>query len=224
MHKGKFVSYYRVSTEMQGRSGLGLDAQRKAVMDYLNGGPWELIAEFTEVESGRRKERPQLKAALDLCLRHRATLVIAKLDRLARNVAFVSAMLESKIKFIAVDMPEADLAFLQIAAVFGEWEARRISERTKAALAAARRRGKALGWAIPSRRHDQRTAALRGAMANRSRALLFAINIVPIIDAIRSAGVGTLAGIADALNARGISTSRGGKWHATTVKNVLNRA
>ena len=107
-----------------------------------------MVGEFTEVESGRKSTRPQLKAALDLCRKQKATLVIAKLDRLARNVAFVSSLLESHAKFVAVDMPEADVTFLQMAAVFGEWEARRISERTTAALAAVRARGKPLGWAI----------------------------------------------------------------------------
>jgi DNA invertase Pin-like site-specific DNA recombinase len=223
MHKGKFVAYYRVSTERQGRSGLGLDAQKKAVTDYLNGGPWELTSEFTEVESGRRKDRPQLKTALDLSRRQRATLVIAKLDRLARNVAFVSALLESNVKFIAVDMPEADVTFLQMAAVFGEWEARKISERTKAALAAARARGRQLGWSIPSRKAEQRAAALRGAAVNRERAHSFAANVVPVVNAIRSAGIHSLSGIADALNARGITTARGGRWYATTVLNVLGR-
>jgi DNA invertase Pin-like site-specific DNA recombinase len=215
------VSYFRVSTDRQGRSGLGLDAQRKAVADYLNAGTWTLAGEFTEIESGRRRDRPYLKAALDMCRRQKATLIIAKLDRLARSVAFVSALLESKVKFLAVDMPEADVTFLQMAAVFGEWEARKISERTKVALAAAKARRTALGWSIASRRHEQRAAAERGAASNRTRAEQFAKNVLPIVASIQSTGIVTLAGIADALNARGVATARGGKWHATTVRNLV---
>jgi DNA invertase Pin-like site-specific DNA recombinase len=147
--------------------------------------------------------------------------VIAKLDRLARNVAFVSALLESNVRFVAVDMPEADVTFLQMAAVFGEWEARKISERTKSALAAAKARGRALGWSKPSRRSEQRAAASRGAASNKSRAIQFATNVVPIIESVQKAGVNSLAGIAEALNARGVATSRGGTWHPTTVKNVM---
>src|SRR5450755_2665119 len=119
MATGTFISYFRVSTQKQGISGLGLDAQRKAVCDYLNGGSWQLAGEFVEVESGKRHDnRPQLRAALEACRRQRATLVIAKLDRLARNVAFISALLESKVRFVAVDMPEADVTMLQMMAVF----------------------------------------------------------------------------------------------------------
>jgi DNA invertase Pin-like site-specific DNA recombinase len=224
MPTGQFVSYHRVSTERQGRSGLGLDAQKKAVSDYLNGGSWELLGEFVEIESGRKKDRPQLKAALDMCRRQKATLVIAKLDRLARNVAFVSALLESKVRFVAVDMPEADVSFLQMAAVFAEWEARKISERTKAALAAAKARGTALGWSIASRRDEQQVAAKRGAASNHDRASRFAANALPVIENIQRAGISTLSGIAEALNARGINTARGGKWHPATVKNLMRTA
>jgi len=223
MPTGQFVSYHRVSTERQGRSGLGLEAQKKAVTDYLNGGSWELLGEFVEVESGRKRDRPQLKAALDMCRRQKAILVIAKLDRLARNVAFVSALLESKVRFVAVDMPEADVTFLQMAAVFGEWEARKISERTKSALAAAKARGKALGWSMPTRHDEQRIAATRGAASNSDRASRFAANILPVIESIQRAGIITLSGIADALNARGVATARGRQWYPTTVKAVLDR-
>lgn len=221
MAKGNFIAYYRVSTVRQGQSGLGLEAQRKAVSDYLNGGSWALAGEFTEVESGRKKSRPQLRAALAACRKQKATLLIAKLDRLARNVAFISALLESKVKFIAVDMPDADVAFLQIVAVFAEWEAKKISERTKSALAAARARGKALGWAIENRRHEQAQCARMGAAANRDRARQFASNVLPIVRDIRKAGVNTLDGIATALNARGVATARGGEWYPTTVRNLL---
>ncbi len=128
-----YVTYYRVSTQRQGQSGLGLEAQRSAVQAYLAGK--EIIAEFTEVESGRKTDRPQLAAALALAKKQKATLVIAKLDRLARNVHFISGLLESNVQFVAADMPEADRTFLQMAAVFAEWEAKKISERTKSAQA-----------------------------------------------------------------------------------------
>ena len=223
MATGQFVAYFRVSTDRQGRSGLGLEAQRASVDTYLNGGNWKLLGDFTEVESGRRKDRPQLLAALELCRRQKATLVIAKLDRLARNVAFISALLESKVKFVAVDMPEADNTFLQMVAVFAEWEARKISERTKAALAAAKSRGKKLGWSMPSRRHQQRPAAQRGAKTNQARAVQFAANVLPVVDSIKRAGIVSRHGIAKALNDRGISTARGGRWYATSVRNVESR-
>jgi DNA invertase Pin-like site-specific DNA recombinase len=223
MQQNSYVTYYRVSTDRQGRSGLGLDAQRKAILEHLHCVSGDLLREYTEVESGRRKDRPQLLAALELCRRSKSVLLIAKLDRLARNVAFVSALLESRVKFIAVDMPEADVTFLQMAAVFGEWEARKISERTKAALAASKMRGNALGWSIPSRKPEQRMASMRGASANKELAARFATNIAPIIRSIQEAGITSLNGISAALNARGIATARGGAWHAGGVKNILIR-
>ena len=221
MSESRYVAYYRCSTDKQGKSGLGLEAQQFAVGEYLKSAQGRLAGEFTEVESGRRKNRPELSAALELCRRSRATLVIAKLDRLARNVAFVSALLESRIKFVAVDMPEADITFLQMAAVFGEWEARKISERTKAALAAAKIRGTVLGWAAPDRAGDQRQASQRGVVALKTRAMLFAANTLPVVESIRRSGVTSLSGLADALNARGISTQRGARWYPTTVRNLL---
>jgi DNA invertase Pin-like site-specific DNA recombinase len=216
-----YVSYKRVSKERQGRSGLGLEAQEAALREYLKVSQGKLIGEYTEVESGRRTDRAQLAAALDHCRKCRATLVIAKLDRLARNVAFTSSLLESRVRFIAVDMPEADVTFLQMASVFAEWEARRISERTKAALAAAKARGTVLGWAMPSRQGGQREASRRGSAALRARASRFAANVRPIIESIQRSGIQTLSGIAETLNVRGVQTDRGGRWHATTVRNVL---
>jgi DNA invertase Pin-like site-specific DNA recombinase len=223
MTSGRFVSYHRVSTEKQGRSGLGLEAQRKAVADYLNGGEWELLNEFVEIESGRRKERPQLKAALDMCKREKATLVIAKLDRLARNVAFVATLLEGRVKFVCCDMPEADSTMLHIYSAMAEREAIKTSERTKAALAAAKARGTRLGWSIPSRVEEQRAASAHGAIANRKLAQQFAMNVLPVIESIRAAGITSLAGLAQALNARGVATARGGRWHAATVRRLTSR-
>lgn len=223
MATGKYCAYYRVSTDRQGKSGLGLEAQRKAVADFLNGGSWELVTQFTEVESGTRRDRPELEKALDFCRRQKCTLVIAKLDRLARNVHFISGLLESRVDFVCADMPEADRTFLQMAAVFAEWEARKISERTKAALAAARARGRQLGFANPRKLPHQRTASERGAAGNRVKADTYAANVLPIVEQIRSSGATSYRAIADALNARGITTARGGKWHAATVRNICTR-
>ena len=140
-HFGRFVAYYRVSTDKQGQSGLGLDAQRQAVMNYLNGGPWKLVDEFTEVESGNSNARPQLQKALAACRRHKAKLVIAKLDRLSRNLAFIATLMDSGVEFVATDNPHANKLTVHILAAVAEHEREAISERTKAALAAAKRRG-----------------------------------------------------------------------------------
>ena len=144
-HSGKFVAYYRVSTDRQGKSGLGLDAQREAVTSYLNGGSWQLVQELVEVESGKRADRPQLAAALAACRKHKAKLVIAKLDRLSRNLAFIATLMDSGVEFVAVDNPHANRLTVHILAAVAEHERVMISERTKAALAAAKARGTQLG-------------------------------------------------------------------------------
>lgn len=219
-----FVSYYRVSTDRQGRSGLGLDAQRAAVAHFLNGGAWTLVAEFTEVESGKRADRPELAAALEACRRLKATLVIAKLDRLARNVAFIANLMESGVEFIAVDFPTANRLTLHILAAVAEHERAMIAERTKAALQAAKARGTALGWANPARHEDQRRATRTGAALRRAQADRHATHVRPIVREVQAADITTLSGIAAALNARGVRTARGGAWHASTVRNLLARA
>jgi DNA invertase Pin-like site-specific DNA recombinase len=177
MANGKFIAYYRVSTARQGASGLGLEAQQEAVSQFLKGGSWELIGTFTEVETGKGADalarRPQLKAALDACRKQGATLVIAKLDRLARNVHFVSGLMESKVKFVACDMPEANELTIHIMAAFAEHEAKRISQRTKDALAIARARGVRLGKAGAANLRpniEQRQAEAKG-FAERLRPL-----------------------------------------------------
>lgn len=145
MAEGVFVSYLRVSTDRQGRSGLGLEAQREAVTTFLNGGNWKLAAEVIEIESGKKADRPKLAEAIKLCRLYGAKLIIAKLDRLARNVAFVSNLMESGVEFTACDFPQANRLTVHILAAVAEHEAKAISERTKAALAAAKRRGRKLG-------------------------------------------------------------------------------
>jgi len=223
MATGNFIAYYRVSTDRQGKSGLGLEAQRDAVETFLNGGNWQLVAEFTEIESGKRNDRPELAAALDACRHQKAQLVIAKLDRLARNVHFISGLMESGVDFVAADMPEANKLTVHLLAAVAEHEREQISARTKAALAAARARGKRLGWAMPERKHEQRQAALKGAEAVVGKADTFAANVAPIIREVQAAGITTLQGMADALNARGIKTARGRQWAPATVRNVLLR-
>ncbi len=224
MANGKFIAYYRVSTDRQGKSGLGLDAQRKAVADYLNGGAWELVEEHTEVESGKRNDRPELAKAIAACRKNKATLVIAKLDRLARNVAFVSSLMEAGVDFLAVDMPTASRLTVHILAAVAEHEREMISARTKAALAAAKARGRKLGWAIDGRSKDQLEAARKGASVRRSRAGVQADNVLPIIRQIEASGAATLQQVADALNARGVPTARGGSWYPATVARIKARA
>jgi DNA invertase Pin-like site-specific DNA recombinase len=221
--KDKFIAYYRVSTDRQGQSGLGLEAQRRAVAEFLDGGSGTLLETFTEVESGKRSDRPELQAALAACRKKKATLVIAKLDRLARNVAFVSNLMESGVDFVAVDFPTANRLTIHILAAVAEHEREMIAKRTKDALAAAKARGRKLGWANPDRR-DQGLASATGAKANRAGANRFAANVLPIVREIENAGITTLAGLATALNARGIGTARGGRWYPTTVRNLRRRA
>src|SRR5262245_1440145 len=145
MAEGKFIAYYRVSTKRQGRSGLGLEAQRKAVEDYLNGGRWQLVKEFTEVESGKRTDRPELAKAFAACRAYGAKLVIAKLDRLSRNAHFLLGLEKAGVDFVAADMPSINRLTAGIMALVAEEEGRAISKRTKDALAAAKRRGTKLG-------------------------------------------------------------------------------
>jgi DNA invertase Pin-like site-specific DNA recombinase len=217
-HFGKFIAYYRVSTDQQGTSGLGLEAQRASVKTYLDGGPWRLVAEHTEVESGKRADRPELAKALLACRKHKAKLIIAKLDRLSRNLAFIATLMDSGVEFIAVDNPHANKLTIHILAAVAQHEREAISERTKAALAAAKARGKKLGG-------PRLAAARKASLKARSAAAdAFAANVRPIIEQIRASGVGSLRGVARALNARGVRTARGGsEWTAAQVSNVLER-
>jgi DNA invertase Pin-like site-specific DNA recombinase len=219
---GNFVAYYRVSTQRQGRSGLGLEAQQKAVGDHLNGGNWRIVGEFKEVESGKRSDRPQLAAALKACRALGATLIIAKLDRLARNVHFVSGLMESGVEFTAVDFPHANRLTVHILAAVAEHEAKMISERTKAALAAAKRRGVKLG----GDRGARLTAKARqaGCEAVTARANGRAADLAPVVAELQAGGARSLRAIAAGLNERGIRTPRGvGEWKAGTVAQLLAR-
>lgn len=225
MTTGRFIAYYRVSTDKQGRSGLGLEAQRLAVTDYLNGGRWKMVAEFTEVESGKRKDRPKLAEAIAACRVYGATLVIAKLDRLARNVAFVSNLMESGVDFVAVDFPQANRLTVHVLAAVAEHEREMISARTKAALAAAKARTGKNRKEIGGRRHNSHTIHRLGVpksvAARAAKARDFATNLAPMLDQIRTEGATTIRAIANALNERGVPTRRGGAWGPSQVQRVL---
>jgi len=222
----KFIAYYRVSTKRQGQSGLGLDAQRESVRLYLVSVRGHLVAEFTEVEHGTRKgnHRPQLAAALAACRVHGATLVIAKLDRLARNVAFVSNLMESNVEFCACDFPQANRLTIHILAAVAEHEAEMISTRTKLALAAAKRKGTTLGGDRGNCRAIYRKGAKASAKVRNENAQRRAADLLPVIETIRAAGATSLRQIADGLNQRGIPTVRGGEWSAVQVMRIERRA
>lgn len=215
----KFVSYLRVSTQKQGLSGLGLEAQNDAVRRFVNGAGGLLIGEYQEIETGKGAapltKRPLLKAALDFCRKHSATLVIAKLDRLARNVHFVSGLMESRVKFVACDMPEANELTIHIMAAFAEHEAKRISQRTKEALAAAKSRGVILGKAGTS--NLKPNVELRQQAANE-----FIWRLKTIFDAMSSMGMSQRAMAAE-LNVLGIPTPNGGHWGLTQIQRAITR-
>jgi DNA invertase Pin-like site-specific DNA recombinase len=221
-HRGSYVAYYRVSTHRQGKSGLGLEAQQQAVANYLNGGNWKIVGEFVEVESGKHADRPQLAAALAACRRLRAKLVIAKLDRLSRNLAFVAALTDSGIEFTACDNPHANKLTIHILAAVAQHEREQISQRTRDALAAAKRRGKQLGGykGTPPTKAARKLAAA----ALRAKADARAADIAPAIAAAQAAGAASLRAIAAHLNEHGIPTARGtGHWSAVQVARVLER-
>jgi DNA invertase Pin-like site-specific DNA recombinase len=214
----RFVAYYRVSTDRQGQSGLGLEAQRKAVTDYLKGGSWKLVGEFTEIESGRKSDRPELGMAIEACRTLKARLVIAKLDRLSRNLAFIARLMESGVEFVAADMPFANKLTIHILAAVAEHEREVISERTKAALAAAKARGTRLGNPNPG------YALKRMRAARKAQVERYTANVLPIIREIQAAGHTSFNAIAGQLNARKVATARGGRWAHVQVRQILNRA
>lgn len=223
MAEGKFVTYLRVSTKRQGDSGLGLDAQRKAVSDYLNGGPWTVCGEFVEIESGKSDtNRPQLQRAIAACRIYGAKLLIAKFDRLSRDAHFLLGLEKAGIEFVATDNPHANRLTVGIMALVADEERRAISARTKAALAAAKARGVKLGGnrgAVLTTEAKAKGVRVRVAKANDR-----ATDLLPVIADIRAAGARSLRQIADALNERGIPTARGGRWSAVQVSRVEARA
>lgn len=217
------VSYIRVSTASQGRSGLGIEAQREAVARFAAAEGFEIAAEFVEVESGKGADalaqRPQLAAALGAARRLGAPVVVAKLDRLSRDVAFIAGLMAQRVPFVVAELgADADPFTLHLYAALAEKERSLISQRTKAALTAAKARGVRLGNPDPDKMREA------GNAARTARADARAAQILPAIAAARKAGASTLREIADALNARGIHSARGAEWHPTSVARVLKRA
>lgn len=215
MANGDFIAYYRVSTKRQGASGLGLEAQREAVLRYLNGGNWNLLAEFTEVESGKKDDRPKLEEALRMARLTNSTIIIAKWDRLSRNAGFLMALRDSKVKFIAADMPEANELTIGIMAVMAQHERQVISKRVKEALAVAKSRGTKLGNPRLSEAGGGDLTAARTKLSEEYAA--FIADIRPIIADIRAGGITSKNGIAGELNRRGFLTRRGKQWTAQQV-------
>ena len=216
------IAYCRVSTARQGRSGLGLDAQREAVARFAAAEGFEITREFVEVETGKGSDalqrRPELAAALAEARRRKCPIAVAKLDRLSRNVHFISGLMEHRVPFLVTELgPAVDPFMLHIYAALAEKERRLISQRTKAALKAAKARGVRLG--NPQLAEAQSVGAARV----RAQADRFAATVLPVIREAQSAGATSLRAIADVLNARGVRTARGGKWAATQVRDILRR-
>lgn len=230
---GLFVAYYRVSTLKQGESGLGLEAQKLAVASFLNGGAWKVAGEFTEVETGKIAARPELSKAIALCKATGSKLLIAKLDRLSRNVHFLSGLHEEGIEFIAVDMPTASRFTVHIMAAVAEQEAAAISQRTKAALGSIKARIAANGHHVTKKgrvitrlgngRTFDDSARNRAVTVVKAKADEHAAKVAPTIKKLRSGGM-SLQEVADHLNTLGVPTPRGAKWAATTVQRAEKRA
>ena len=220
----KVIGYLRVSTGKQGESGLGLEAQQTAIENFVRQRKACLMKTFTEIESGKRNERPELAQAIQLCRATGATLVIAKLDRLSRNAVFLLTLRDSGINFLATDMPDANQLTVGIMALIAQHEREAISKRTREALQAAKARGTRLGnpnGAAALRRAGKgNTASLRMIRDNADR---HARNLKPVLDALHTEGITSLGSIARQLNERGMLTSRGGQWHKTSVKNLVAR-
>lgn len=223
-----YVAYMRVSTAQQGRSGLGLEAQRAAITGFLRPDDRLISPEFVETESGKHDNRPELAKALNRCKLTGATLLVAKLDRLSRNVAFIATLQDAGVQFIAADMPEANELTIHVMAAMAQHERKAISKRTKEALAAAKARGKALGgWREYSPDHPEHGNPRKpvdhrqGTAARQARAADFNARVGQAISEIQATGASGLAEIARRLNEEGIRTRRGGHWQATQVARVL---
>jgi DNA invertase Pin-like site-specific DNA recombinase len=217
------VAYYRVSTRRQGRSGLGIEAQRAAVARFADAEAIAILFEHVETETGKGSDalarRPELKAALDEARKAHCPVLVARLDRLSRDVAFISGLMVQRVPFLVAELgSDADPFMLHLYAALAEKERRLIAERTRAALAERKRHGTALGNPV-----NAPEAASLGRQVQVSEADRFAANVGPVIDAIRATGVTSLRGLAEALNARGIPTARGGQWQVSNVRNVLRR-
>lgn len=219
----QLISYLRVSTDKQGKSGLGLEAQRAAVAHFIEAEGRELLAEYVELETGKGSDaldrRPQLTAALAHARKVKAAVVIAKLDRLSRDVHFICGLMAQRVPFIVTELgADADPFMLHIYAALATKERNLIADRTRVALAQRKAQGVVLG-----NKTNLPEAGAKGASANRAAADVFAGNVLPIIRQIEASGVKGHRALAAALNARGIRTARGGDWHATTVRNLMVR-
>src|ERR1700694_6325784 len=217
------ITYIRVSTSQQGRSGLGSEAHRVALHHFAQAEGFEVAREFVEVETGKGADamdrRPQLKSALGAARKLRCHVAVAKLDRLSRDVHFISGLMAHKVPFLVAELgPDVDPFVLHLFAALAEKERALISTRTRQALAAAKARGAALG---NPKLHVARSSAVSAVKAEADR---YAANILPIIREAQKAGATTLREIAQALNARGIPTARGGQWYAQSIANILARA
>jgi len=220
----KYIAYYRVSTAKQGRSGLGLEAQKQSIASYVKQSPGELVSEFTDIESGSKNDRPELLQALRQCRLTGATLLIAKLDRLSRNRRFLLELADSTINFVAVDMPEANSFTVGLMACLADYERQVISERTKAALKAAKARGVKLG---NPNLDKVRTSDTRAATKARSaKAKARNAEMLEVISEVKSSSDKDLStrAICQVLNEAGYTTARGGKWHPQSVARVLRAA
>ena len=213
----KFIAYYRVSTEKQGKSGLGLEAQRESVLKHVEQEGGTLIGEYSDVISGASETREQLDAALRRCEREKATLIISKLDRLARQLSFLAKFIESKVPLVVAELPHANKMLLQMMAVFAEAERDMVSQRTKDALAAAKKRGVVLG---NPKLADARVSA---AKAREQQADEFALQHYDNLRRMKANGH-SLAKIAELLNDAGRRAPRGGRWYPTSVSNLISRA
>ena len=220
MATNRAVAYYRVSTERQGRSGLGLQGQETAVRSFLSSNGLDLVGEFTEIESGRQNDRPKLAEAVAVAKRQKAVLVIAKLDRLARSVATIANLLEAGVEFVACDQPHANRLTIHLLSAVAEHEASMISARTKAALAAAKERGTRLG--NPTNAPE---AAAIGRRRLIERADEHAQRVLPVLQhLVKASGITSVHAAADALNQRGIKSARGGVWYGSSVLNLMKRS
>lgn len=220
----KVVSYLRVSTARQGASGLGIEAQRAALAAFVSSGNHTVIAEHVEIESGAKSQRPELMAALEACKLHRATLVIAKLDRLARNVAFIANLMDGGVEFVACDMPQANKLTLHLLAAIAEHEREMISQRTKAALQSAKQRGTRLGNPNGAKAFagSSIVAAAKSTSLRVTKAGRFVSSLLPVVQDIQAAGINRSVEIATALNKRRIPAPSGGIWHDAQVHRMLN--
>ena len=218
----RYISYVRVSTQQQGRSGLGLEAQQAAIRAYLQSNGGELVKEYREVESGRHNDRAQLAEALKQCRLLGCVLLIAKLDRLSRNAVFLLRLQDAGVDFTCCDMPGANRMTVGVMALVAEQEARFISDRTKVALAAAKARGVVLGNPMGAAAFGNRRGSLQGAEAVKAKADARAEELADVVRGKRAEGL-SFAKVAEYLNAEGYLTARRGRWHPTTVKNLLDR-